>query len=77
NIVLLLFMQKLVPQELRSPAPLIHACAAMLLLLAATTLSVYNPRGITPHGWRKQRERRARHTASPAAGAPAPRRHRR
>ncbi|MHB8621302.1 MAG: DUF2269 domain-containing protein, partial [Chloroflexota bacterium] len=49
NIVLLLFMQKLVPQELRSPAPLIHACAAMLLLLAATTLSVYKPRGITPH----------------------------
>ena len=40
----------------------IDASAAVLALLVATTLSVYKPRGITPYGWRKQREQR---TASP------------
>ena len=34
------------------------ASAALLALLVATTLSVYKPRGITPYGWRKQREQR-------------------
>ncbi len=43
---------------LRSPSPVIHAGAALLLLLVATTLAVYKPRGITPYGRRKQRERR-------------------
>ncbi len=42
----------------RSPAPLAHAVAALLLLLVATTLSVYKPRGVTPYGWRKQQEQR-------------------
>ncbi len=32
--------------------------AAVLALLVATTLSVYKPRGLTPYGWRKQREQR-------------------
>lgn len=32
------------------------AGAAIAALLVATTLSVYKPRGITPHGWRKQRD---------------------
>jgi hypothetical protein len=31
------------------------AGAAVTVLLVATTLSVYKPRGITPYGWRKQR----------------------
>lgn len=44
---------------LRSPSPVLHAAAAMLLLLAAATLSVYKPRGMTPYGWRKQHEQRA------------------
>jgi hypothetical protein len=35
------------------------AGAALLVLLVATTLSVYKPRGMTPYGWRKQREERA------------------
>lgn len=35
------------------------AGAAVAVLLVATTLSVYKPRGLTPHGWRKQREDRA------------------
>jgi ABC-type thiamin/hydroxymethylpyrimidine transport system permease subunit len=35
------------------------AGAALLVLLVATALSVYKPRGMTPYGWRKQREQRA------------------
>ena len=33
-----------------------NAAAASLALLVATALSIYKPRGMTPHGWRKQRE---------------------
>jgi hypothetical protein len=33
-----------------------NACAALLALLVATTLSVYKPRGMTPYGRRKQHE---------------------
>jgi hypothetical protein len=40
---------------LRSPSPVLHAGAALLLLLVATTLAVYKPRGVTPWGLRKQR----------------------
>jgi hypothetical protein len=59
NIVLLLFMQQLGSAAYRgSDAPPIHAAVALLLLLVATILSVYKPRGITPYGWRKQRQRR-------------------
>lgn len=45
-------------RQLETPSPLIHAGAALLLLLVATTLSVYKPRGMTPYGQRKQREQR-------------------
>jgi hypothetical protein len=45
---------------LRSTSPLLHAGLALLLLLAATTLAVYKPRGMTPYGQRKQREQSAR-----------------
>jgi len=38
----------------------LHASAAMLLLVVATALSVYKPRGVTPYGWRKQHEERKR-----------------
>ena len=31
---------------------------AVVALLAATTLSVFKPRGLTPYGWRKQQEQR-------------------
>jgi hypothetical protein len=37
----------------RSPSPLLHGCGALLLLLAATVLAVYKPRGQTPYGRRK------------------------
>jgi hypothetical protein len=36
----------------------VHAGGGLLVLLAATTLSVYKPRGMTPYGRRKQLERR-------------------
>ena len=42
----------------RNPSPVIHAALALLLLLAATALAVYKPRGLTRYGQRKQRERR-------------------
>jgi hypothetical protein len=41
----------------RNGSPLLHACAALLLLLGATTLAVYKPPGMTAYGRRKQRER--------------------
>ena len=43
---------------LRSPSPVLHAGAALLLLLVATTLSVYKPRGMTRYGRRKQHQQR-------------------
>ncbi len=44
---------------LRNPSPVLHAAAGLLLLLVATVLSVYKPRGLTRYGRRKQGERRA------------------
>jgi hypothetical protein len=44
---------------LRSASPVLHAGAALLVLLVATVLAVYKPRGMTPYGIRKQHERRA------------------
>lgn len=43
---------------LRSPSPVLHAAAGAGLLLAAATLSVYKPRGMTRYGWRRQQEQR-------------------
>lgn len=37
---------------------LFHAGGGLLVLLVVTVLNVYKPRGMTPYGWRKQRERR-------------------
>jgi len=72
TIVLLMYMQTLSslkdmaaettssgdPGVLRSSSPVLHTAAAMLLLLVATTLAVYKPRGLTPYGQRKQHEQR-------------------
>ena len=44
--------------QLRSSSPLVHAGAALVLLIVATTLAVYKPRGVTPYGRRKQRRQR-------------------
>lgn len=43
---------------LRDPSPVLHAGVALMLLLVATTLSVYKPRGMTRYGQRKQQEER-------------------
>jgi len=37
----------------------VHAGGGLLILLTATVLSVYKPRGMTRYGWRKQNEQRA------------------
>ena len=73
TIVLLLYMQTLssladVAAEttlssddlgaLRSASPVLHAGAALLLLLVAMTLAVFKPPGLTPYGQRKQHEQR-------------------
>ncbi len=39
---------------------LIHPGVGLLVLLVITVLNVYKPRGLTPYGWRKQQEERAR-----------------
>jgi hypothetical protein len=74
TIVLLLFMQTLdyladvaahtttlssgELDGLRSPSPMLHAVAALLLLVVATTLAIYKPRGMTRYGQRRQQLRR-------------------
>lgn len=45
--------------DLRDPSPVLHAGGAVVLLLVATTLAVYKPRGMTRYGRRKERARRA------------------
>ncbi len=62
-------------EAVRNPSPLLHAALALLLLLVATTLAVFKPRGLTRYGWRKQREERAalqrkRHDSKRTALAP-------
>jgi len=47
----------------RNSSPRFHAVLALLLLLVATVLAIYKPRGITPYGRRKQREQRAKQPA--------------
>ena len=80
TIVLLMYMQTLdyfadVTAEttssrgdirvLRDLSPALHSVLALVLLLVATALAVYKPRGLTPYGRRKQHEQR---TVSPRLG---------
>jgi uncharacterized membrane protein len=39
---------------LRDPSPLLHSVLALILLLVATTLGVFKPRGLTPYGRRRR-----------------------
>ncbi len=69
SVILLLYMQTLGYladvavsgdlRELRGLTAVIHGGGALVLLLGATALSVYKPRGMTRYGRRKQREQRA------------------
>jgi hypothetical protein len=45
-------------EELRGPTFVLHSGAALVLLLAATVLAVYKPRGMTRYGRRKQDQAR-------------------
>jgi poly-beta-hydroxyalkanoate depolymerase len=42
-------------EEVRNPSPALHAAVALILLLVATTLAVFKPRGVTPFGRGPQR----------------------
>lgn len=45
-------------EEIRSVSPVLHAGAAVVVLLTTTALAVFKPRGLTKYGWRKQQELR-------------------
>jgi uncharacterized membrane protein len=56
----------------RNASPMLHAALALLLLLLATVLAIYKPRGMTPYGQRKQHQqptvpRRRKHPTQPPA----------
>jgi hypothetical protein len=59
-------------RELRSPSPVVHSGAALLLLLVATALSVYKPQSMTRYGRRKQHQQRM--VGRSPGRSPAPRR---
>ena len=72
TIILLLYTQTLstladvardTPGANGDPSPVLHAGAGLLLLLGATALAVYKPRGLTRYGQRKQHEQRVRDDA--------------
>jgi hypothetical protein len=44
------------PREL--PGTLLHSVGGLVVLLIIAILSVFKPRGMTRHGWRKQQEQR-------------------
>ena len=48
----------------RNASPILHAVLALLILLVATVLAIYKPRGLTAYGRRKQRDRRMMSAAS-------------
>ncbi|UUV28692.1 DUF2269 domain-containing protein [Amycolatopsis roodepoortensis] len=41
------------------PGSLPHSLGGLVVLIAATILSVFKPRGLTRYGWRRQQDRRA------------------
>lgn len=50
---------------------LLHSVGGLLVLIVITTLNVYKPQGLTPYGWRKEQEERARLARrAPTAGRP-------
>jgi hypothetical protein len=53
----------------RNASPMLHAALALLVLLVATALAVYKPRGMTSYGRRQQHKQRRR--APAATGPPA------
>jgi len=70
TVVLLLYMETfrgmadvaadpaLALASVRNPSPIIHAVLALIVLIVATVLAVYKPKGMTRYGWRKHHEQR-------------------
>ena len=73
NIILLMYLQSITHYAgtaanttlsdadllaLRDPTHVVHSGGALLVLVVATVLGVFKPRGITPYGRRKQLEQR-------------------
>ena len=54
----------------RNASPVQHAALALLLLVIATVLAVYKPRGMTRYGWRKQQEQRRKQHEQRTAPVP-------
>ena len=48
---------------------LFHPAVGLVVLLAIAVLNVYKPSGVTPYGWRKQREQRNALRMMPSASA--------
>ena len=46
---------------------LLHGGVGLLILMVVQVLNVYKPRGLTPHGWRKQKAQRAQRQPVDAA----------
>lgn len=51
---------------------LFHPGAGLVVLVVITVLNVYKPRGLTPLGYRKQRDRRPGGTTATRASGPGP-----
>ena len=49
------------------PGTLPHSLGGLVVLLLVMLLSIYKPRGLTRHGWRKQQERRGGDLSSATA----------
>lgn len=47
------------------PGTLPHSIGGLVVLLLITVLSVVKPQGLTPYGWRRQREQRRRKSMVP------------
>jgi hypothetical protein len=55
-------------RELREPLNVVHAAVALLLLVIATILAVYKPRGLTRYGYRRATRVAAARTVVDAGG---------
>lgn len=56
------------------PSTLPHSVGGMVVLAIVLVLNLYKPRGVTPYGWRRQREEAAALNDAPGApGGPAQR----
>jgi hypothetical protein len=53
---------------LTGPTNVAHSALALLILLSATVLAIYKPRGMTRYGQRRQRHVRSRAAQSPTPG---------